>query len=269
MKNKLLAFIFGPIEVVVPVILTFLCLSIVAYLFCLFMMKREESNVLKNGMVVYPETLFEDIEEMRETGLLRLYSKRIKKNLFVITASEISEEYKDGKFVSYSSAKPVVLKAKTTSIKDFLESIPEINYKSMIKRIGFQTRIEHNIVNNSNSFNQQENKKDKEIVRIRFLFDYCSNNIFFYDDEGSMMFWGDSLIPPEWQKDEKFMELNEKLCKEYDSLYNPTATKIEYIGFKNEQQKVEFIKLVDEFVKYVEEKNNGKYEIINDYDFND
>ena len=107
---------------------------------------------------------------------------------------------------------------------------------------------------------------NNQIKRIRFLFDYCSNNIFFYDDEERMLFWGDSLIPPDWQTDKKFMELNEKLCKEYDSLFNPTATRIDYIGFKNKQQKVEFGKLVDEFVKYVEEKNNGKYEIDNDYD---
>lgn len=115
----------------------------------------------------------------------------------------------------------------------------------------------------------KKKRNNNEIKRIRFLFDYCSNNIFFYDDEERMLFWGDSLIPPDWQTDKKFMELNEKLCKEYDSLYNPTATRVDYIGFKNEQQKTEFVKLVDEFVKYVEEKNNGKYEIINDYRFDD
>lgn len=257
MNNMLLAFIFGPIEIVVPVLLTFLCLSIVAYLFCLFMMKREESNVLKNGMVVYPETLFEDIEEMRETGLLRLYSKRIKKNVFVITSSEISEEYKDGKFLSYSSAKPVVLRAKTTSLKDFLKSIPEINYKSMIKRIGFQTRIEC----------KSTSEYSKKIKKIRFFFDYGSNNIFFCDAQGLIISWENSLIPPEWQKDEKFMELNKKLCKEYDALYTNNPKEFTYTGFKNEQHKTEFMNLANEFVKYVEEKNNGKYEIINDYDF--
>lgn len=116
-------------------------------------------------------------------------------------------------------------------------------------------------------FKKKKTKTDNNQIKgIRFLFDYCSNNIFFYDVEGRMMFWGDSLIPPEWQTDKKFMELNDKLCKEYDSLFNPTATKVDYIGFKDEKQKENFKKLVDEFVKYVEEKNNGKYEIANDYD---
>jgi len=115
----------------------------------------------------------------------------------------------------------------------------------------------------------KKKRNNNEIKRIRFLFDYCSNNIFFYDDEGRMMFWGDSLIPPDWQKDEKFISLNEKLCKEYDSLFNPTATKVDYVGFKDEKQKENFKKLVDEFVEYVEEKNNGKYEISNDYNIND
>ena len=259
MNNMLLAFIFGPIEVVVPVFLTILGIVGVILVFALIMAKKEEKDILENGMVVYPETLFEDIEEMKECGNLRLYSKRIKKNLFVITASEISEEYKDGKFVSYASAKPVVLRAKTTLLNDFLKSVPEINYKSMIKRIGFQTRIEC----------ESTNTYSKKIKKIRFFFDYCSNNIFFYNAQDLIISWENSLIPPEWQKDEKFMSLNKKLCKEYDSLFTNNPKEFTYTGFKNEQHKTEFINLANEFVKYVEEKNNGKYEIINDYDFND
>jgi len=223
------------------------------------MAKKEEKDILENGMVVYPETLFEDIEEMKECGNLRLYSKRIKKNLFVITASEISEEYKDGKFVSYASAKPVVLRAKTTLLNDFLKSVPEINYKSMIKRIGFQTRIEC----------ESTNTYSKKIKKIRFFFDYCSNNIFFYNAQDLIISWENSLIPPEWQKDEKFMSLNKKLCIEYDALFTNNPKEFTYKGFKNEQHKTEFMNLANEFVKYVEEKNNGKYEIINDYDFDD
>ena len=42
-----------------------------------------------------------------------------------------------------------------------------------------------------------------------------------------------------------------------------------YTGFGNEQHKTEFINWANEFVKYVEEKNNGQYEIINDYRFDD
>ena len=259
MNNMLLAFIFGPIEIVVPVLLTFLGLGVALYLFSIFMLKIEEKNVLKDGVVVYPETLFEDIEEMKECGNLRLYSKRINKKLFVITANQISEEYKDGKFVSYASAKPVVLRAKTTSLKDFLNNIPEINYKSMIKNIGFQTRIEC----------KSTSAYSKKIKKIRFFFDYCSNNIFFYNAQDLIISWDGSLIPPEWQEDEKFMSLNKKLCKEYDSLFTNNPKEFTYTGFKNEQHKTEFINLANEFVKYVEEKNNGKYEIINDYNFDD
>ncbi len=143
MNNMLLAFIFGPIEVLVPVFLTIVGIVAVVLVFALIMAKREEKNILENGMVVYPETLFEDIQEMKNANTLRLYSKRIEKNLFVVTTSEISEEYKNGQFVSYASAKPVVLKAKRTLLKDFLKNLPEVNYKSMIKRICFQTRIDY------------------------------------------------------------------------------------------------------------------------------
>ena len=259
MNNMLLAFIFGAIKIVVPVFLTIAGIVGVILVFALIMVKKEEKDVLENGMVIYPETLFENIEEMKEVGILRLYSKRIKKNLFVITASEISEEYKDGKFVSYASQKPVVLKAKTTSLKNFLKNLPGVNYKSMIKRIGFQTRIEC----------KSTSADSKKIKKIRLFFDYCSFNIFFYNAQGWIISWEGSLIPPEWQKDEKFMSLNKKLCKEYDALFTNNPKEFSYKGFKNEQHKTEFINLANEFVKYVEEKNNGKYEIINDYDFDD
>ena len=231
MNNMLLVFIFGPIEIVVPVLLTFLGLGVALYLFSLFMLKIEEKNVLKDGVVVYPETLFEDIEEMKECGNLRLYSKRIDKKLFVITANQISEEYKDGKFVSYASAKPVILRAKTTSLKDFLNNIPEINYKSMIKRIGFQTRIEC----------KSTLEYSKKIKRIRLYFDYCSSGIYFCNAQDLIISWDGSLIPPEWQKDEKFMSLNQKLCKEYDALYTNNPKEFTYTGFKNEQHKTEFV----------------------------
>ena len=259
MNNMLLMFIFGPIEVVVPVFLTIFGIVALILFFALIMAKKEEKDILKNGMVVYPETLFEDIEAMKEVGIIRLYSKRINKNLFVITSSEISEEYKDGKFISYASAKPVVLRAKTTLLNDFLKNIPELNYKSIIKRVGFQTRIEY-----KSTF-----ADSKKIKKIRLFFDYCSYNIFFYNAQGLIISWDGSLIPPEWQKDEKFMSLNQKLCKEYDSLFTNNPKEFSYAGFKNEQHKTEFINLANEFVKCVEEKNNGKYEIINDYDFND
>ena len=108
-------------------------------------------------------------------------------------------------------------------------------------------------------------KKKKEIKRVRFLFDYCSNNIFFYDSDDNMLSWGNSLIPPEWQKDKTFMNLNKQVCDVYDSLFKPNKLKIDFIGFKDGQQKKEFENIVDEFVDYVIAKCGGKYEISNDY----
>lgn len=256
MKNMLLAFIFGSAESVVPVFLTIVGIIAIAFVFALIMAKKEEKDILENGRAIFPETLFEDVEKMKKDGVLRLYSKRIDKNSFVITASEISEEYKDGKFVSYASAKSDALRAKSISLKEFLKNLPEVNYKSMIKRIGAQTRIDCKPVF----------VDDKEIKGIRLLFDFDSNNIFFYNSEGYIISWDRSLIPPQWQKDEVFMSLNKQLCDKYERLFVIDKTSLSYAGFKNEQQRAEFIKVVDEFVKYVKEKNNGKYEFINDYD---
>ena len=144
MKNLLLAVIIGPIEYVLPAFLVAIIITAVVVVVAIIGTKIEEKNVLNKGMVIYPETLFEDIEEMKNANTLRLYSKRIERNLFVITSSEISEEYKDGKFISYFSQKPTELRAKKTPLKEFIQILPEINYVTMIKRIGFQTRIGYN-----------------------------------------------------------------------------------------------------------------------------
>lgn len=135
--------IFGPLEIVVPILLVFLIVAVVVFVVAFVAGKLEEKNILEKAMVVYPETLFEDITEMKRVHILRLYSKRVDKMLFVITSSEISEEYKDGVFISYAGKTPTILKAKKTTLKEFISNVPEINYKSMITRKGYQTRIEH------------------------------------------------------------------------------------------------------------------------------
>lgn len=254
MNNMLLAFIFGPIEIVVPVFLTILGLVLLLLAFAFIMENKEEKDILKNGMVVYPETLFEDIEEMKEVGIIRLYSKRIKKNLFVITSSEITEEYKDGKFISYTSAKPVVLKAKTILLRDFLNNIPEVNYKSMIKRIGFQTRIDCKPIKVSELKKQEVTRKKLRI--------YC--------DWGECL-WGESgkfSLPHKWKADADFMNLYKQMCSVYESMFVWNDSKPYYFGFKNEQHKEEVKNLFDTFTESVNRVNQDEYEIINCLDIN-
>lgn len=118
-------------------------------------------------------------------------------------------------------------------------------------------------------FKKKKKNDNKEIISVRLLFDYCSNNIFFYDLDGNMIIWGDSLIPPEWQADAAFMAINEKLCRAYDGLFCPGAREISYVGFKSNEEREEFKKLVDEFVNLVYKKAENKYEITNDYNLDD
>ena len=138
-----LAFIYGPMEIVMHILLVFIVTSCVIMLIAFILLKIGEKKMVNNGIIVYPENLFEEVEVMKKENTLRLYSKRIEKNMFVVTSSEISLEYKDGKFISYSSATPVSIKAEKITFKEFLNKLPEVNYRSMDTKIGHQKRIEY------------------------------------------------------------------------------------------------------------------------------
>lgn len=233
-------------------LLFFLILSVILWVFGVFMTKREEKNVLKYGKVIYSEILFKDIEEMKKVGNLRLYSKRIEKNLFVITTSQILEEYTDEEFVSYASVKPEILKSITTSLREFLNDIPEVNYKSMIKRIGSQIRIDCKQI----KVDTVDSVKGKETLRI-----YCDWGECLWCDCGA-------YLPQNWKMDSKFMDLYERMCRVYESLFVWEEGVPRYCGFKNEEHKKEIMILFDDFSEAVNRLNKDEYEIINLLDIN-
>ena len=134
--------IIGPMEIFFPIIGVLILISGAFYIIALIGFKMELKNALEKGTVIFPETLFNDINAMKRDATLRLYSKRIDTHVYVVTASEITEEFKDGHFISYDSATPKNLKAYKTSMKQFLEKFPELDYKSMVIRKGAQVRIQ-------------------------------------------------------------------------------------------------------------------------------
>ena len=85
---------------------------------------------MKNGEVVYPNTLFDEIEEMRKCKNIRLYSYNVNNRLFIITTSQTLEEYKDGKFISYSNNSEIV--ASKDKLSEFIKKVPEIDDKYIV-----------------------------------------------------------------------------------------------------------------------------------------
>ncbi len=143
--------IYGPIEYIIPVFIVIFLIIIIVMIICYIAMTIESKKLINKAMVVYPETLFQDIEIMKNNNTLRLYAEKIEKNLFVITSDQLSKKYQNNQFISYSKDKEVI-KAQKESLKDFIKKVPEIDYKSMNLKIGKKARIQLKTNTTDNDF---------------------------------------------------------------------------------------------------------------------
>ena len=120
-----------------------LAILLLALVVLLIFVKIRNTIIINKGEVVYPTKLFDEVEQMKKDGVIRLYSKGINKFLYAISTSEISEEYKDGKFVSYADKTTKELPTSKMSFKEFLSKIPEIKVKSILSvKPGCRIRVE-------------------------------------------------------------------------------------------------------------------------------
>lgn len=214
------------------------------YVIALLINKISEKNFLEKSVVVYPETLFDDIKTMRNDLTLRLYSKVIDKHLIVITTNQISDVYKDGTFITYSGKSTTKLKAKKESLKEFLKKVPEINYKSMIKRKNYQVRVECKPL-----------EEDKYwFVRMNMRYASVGFEIFDkYNEEVTLFntfYSRKNYVENYTIYDLKYNEFQLKVCKlgdiRYCYYYDPEINKIggKSIGYYNEKVST-FNKIVD------------------------
>ena len=73
------------------------------------------------------------------------------------------------------------------------------------------------------------------------------------------------MPPPEWENDVELEEATTTFIDKYNKGFKDTSKVFEYIGFKSEKEKSIIRSLADKVSKLVEQKNNGKYIIINDF----
>ena len=100
------------------------------------------------------------------------------------------------------------------------------------------------------------------IKKIRLLLEYGTYPIWLYNENDEII---DNVPPPEWENDKELDELTTNLIDNYEKGFINTPKIFEYIGFKSEKEKSTIRALADKIAKLVEQKNNGKYIIVNDF----
>lgn len=100
------------------------------------------------------------------------------------------------------------------------------------------------------------------IKKIRLLLEYDTYPIWLYNENDEII---DNVPPPEWENDVELEEATTNLIDKYNKGFKDTSKVFEYIGFKSEKEKSIIRSLADKVSKLVEQKNNGKYIIINDF----
>ena len=101
------------------------------------------------------------------------------------------------------------------------------------------------------------------IRKLRLMLEYGCYPVWLYDEEG---FVEDTLLPEELRNDRELDARFTDLQDRYDALFINDEHVFDYIGFKTEAEKAEFLADWQEAVKELKEKAKGKYEIVDDID---
>lgn len=102
-------------------------------------------------------------------------------------------------------------------------------------------------------------KKEPVVDQKPILKIYCDAGecLWFYDKNGNL-----DHMPDEWEEDETFMDLYNRMCLFYMTLFD--FEKLPYYqGFRDDKHKEETKKLFEDFTECVNRLNNGRYEIEN------
>ena len=104
------------------------------------------------------------------------------------------------------------------------------------------------------------------IKKIRLMLEYNTYCIWLYDENDEII---DNDNPPEWDDDEKLTNAFMAVSDLYDSFFVDTKNEFRYIGCPDEETREKLKALIAEAVEILMAKNNGKYLIQNDinYDF--
>lgn len=98
------------------------------------------------------------------------------------------------------------------------------------------------------------------------MLEYNTYCIWLYDEDGEII---DNDNPSEWEDDKELTDRFMAVSDLYDTFYIDNEKEFKYVGCPDEDTREKLIGLINHAVNILQEKNNGKYEIINDihYDF--
>lgn len=98
------------------------------------------------------------------------------------------------------------------------------------------------------------------LTKIEIFLDYQCYPVWLYDENDDII---DTLLPEELRSDLELDSLFDGIQSKYDSLFIDDDTEFKYLGFENENDKIDFLNECDNAIKKLAERCNGRYQIIN------
>lgn len=104
------------------------------------------------------------------------------------------------------------------------------------------------------------------ITTIRLMLEYNTYCVWLYDEDGEII---DNDNPPEWNDDPQITDAFMAVSDLYDTFFIDNKKEFRYVGCPDNETREKLIALISDAVDIITRKNNGKYMIQNDiqYDF--
>ena len=99
------------------------------------------------------------------------------------------------------------------------------------------------------------------VKTLRIMLEYRCYPVWLYDENGNIV---DTLLPEELRSDAELDSKFDDLQARYDALFLNNAHEFDYVGFKNEEDKNDFLRDWNCAVSELRSKTQGLYEIIDE-----
>ena len=103
------------------------------------------------------------------------------------------------------------------------------------------------------------------IKKIRLMLEYNTYCIWLYDENDEIV---DNDNPPEWEDDKELTDAFMAISDLYDTFFIYTKKDFRYIGCPDEETRLQLQNLISKAIDILNIKNNGKYLIQNDINYN-
>lgn len=100
---------------------------------------------------------------------------------------------------------------------------------------------------------------------IRLMLEYNTYCIWLYDENNEII---DNDNPPEWKDDKELTDAFMAVSDLYDTFFIDNDKEFKYIGCPNNEKRKKLKQLIARAIDILKKKNNGKYIIKDDIDYN-